>query len=98
VGDPVALAAFARAGRAVGVALASVATLLELDCIAVGGGLGLAGAIVVEPMREAFLDHAAMEYVARCRIVPAALDRGAGVVGAATLAMPLGYWSPAGAD
>lgn len=86
------------AGRALGVALASVVHVLELDVVAVGGGLARAGALLLEPARAAFGEHCRMPYAAGCRIEPALLGADAGLVGAAALVLPgRGYW-PAGAD
>jgi glucokinase len=85
-GDPVALAALTRAGRALGIACASVAALFDLDAIAVGGGLAAAGDLLLAPALAAFERHAGMEFVQRCRIVPAALGSDAGLVGAGVLA------------
>jgi glucokinase len=97
-GDPVAVAAFARAGDALGVAIASAAHLLELDVVAVGGGLTHAGELLLGPARAAFARHARMKFAAKCRIVRAALDVDAGLIGAGAL-VSCGdrYWT-AGAD
>jgi glucokinase len=84
-GDAACLAAFARAGRAVGVAIASAAALLDLEIVAVGGGIAQAGEVFFGPLRAAFDEHAGMEFVRRCRIVPAALGPAAGLAGAAAL-------------
>lgn len=86
VGDPIALAALTRAGRALGIACASTAALLDLDAIAVGGGFAAAGDLLLAPATAAFDRHAGMEFVRRCRIVPAALGSDAGLVGAGVLA------------
>jgi glucokinase len=85
-GDPVALAALTRAGNALGVALASVAATLDLDLVAVGGGLAHAGDLLLEPARAAFARHAGLDFARRCRIVAAELGRDAGLVGAGELA------------
>lgn len=97
-GDTEALDALARAGWALGVALASAAHLLELDMVAVGGGLAHAGELVLGPARAGFARHARMGFAARCRIVRAALDVDAGLIGAAAF-VSCGdrYWT-AGAD
>jgi glucokinase len=92
--DPVALAAFTRSGAAVGVALAGAAALLDLDMAVVGGGLSAAGELLFAPMREAFAAHAAMPFVARMRILPAARPDDAGLLGAAALVLEgERYWS-----
>ena len=85
-GDAIALAALTRAGRALGVACASTAALFDLDVIAVGGGLAAAGELLLNPAAAAFERHAGMEFVRRCRLVPAALGTEAGLVGAGVFA------------
>jgi glucokinase len=85
-GDAIALAALTRAGRALGVACASTAALVDLDVIAVGGGLAAAGELLLSPALAAFERHAGMEFVRRCRLVPAVLGSEAGLVGAGVLA------------
>jgi glucokinase len=82
-GDRVAVAAFERAGEAIGIAVASTAHLLELDRVAVGGGLSNAGDLLFGPARIAFASHARMAFAARCEIVPAELGGDAGLIGAA---------------
>jgi len=97
-GDEVARAAVCRCGEALGVALASTAHLLDLDVVAVGGGIANAGDLLFEPARAAFARHARMDFASRCRIVPATLGPDAGIVGAAALvACGDRYW-PIGAD
>ena len=86
-GDPACLAAFTRAGRAVGTAIASTAAVLDLEIVAIGGGVTRAGDLFFDPVRDAFAEHAGMEFVRRCRIVPAALGRAAGLAGAAALVL-----------
>jgi glucokinase len=85
-GDPVAVAALQRAGRALGFALANAAHLFELQRVAVGGGLAVgAGELLLAPAREAFAQHARLDFAGRCEIVPAQLGREAGMIGAAEL-------------
>jgi glucokinase len=86
-GDAVPLAALTRAGRALGLACASVAAVLDLDLIAVGGGLSAAGDLLLAPAVAAFERHARLEFAARCRLVPASLGGDAGLVGAGVLAL-----------
>ena len=86
-GDALALAGLTRAGRALGVACASVAALLDLDVIAVGGGLSAAGDLLLSPAVAAFERHARLDFTRRCRLVPATLGTDAGLVGAGVLAM-----------
>jgi glucokinase len=78
--------------------VASAAHLLELDVVAVGGGLSRAGGLLLDPARAAFARHARMDFAARCRLVPAALGPDAGLVGAAALVSAgTAYWT-GGAD
>lgn len=96
--DATAVAAFTRAGNAVGIAVASAVDLLDLDVVVIGGGLSAAGDLLLGPARAAFAEHARMDYTTRCEIVPAALGGNAGLVGAAALiAREDDYW-PVGAD
>ncbi|GLX08650.1 ROK family protein [Microbispora sp. NBRC 16548] len=94
-GDPIALAAMARAGRALGVAIASAVNLCDLDLVTVGGGLSQAGGLLFRPLEEALREHTRMGFAGRVRVVPAALGQDAGLVGAAALVIAGDrYWSP----
>ncbi|WP_342749968.1 ROK family protein [Actinomadura mexicana] len=93
-GDPVAGAAMRRAGRALGIAIASATHLCDLEVAAIGGGLSQAGRLLFDPLEEAFAEHARMEFARRLRIVPAELGQTAGLVGAAALVYAQDrYWS-----
>ncbi len=93
-GDMIAIEAYRRAGNAVGVGLASVAALLDLDIAVIGGGLVQSGELLMTPIKQAFEEHAGMTFVKRMKIVPAELGQLAGVVGAAALfADGDRYWS-----
>ena len=94
-GHPVACAAMRRAGEALGVAIASATHLLDLEVVAVGGGLSQSGPILFDPLEEAFRRHARMEFARGVRVVPATLGQEAGLVGAAALVLAGDrYWSP----
>ncbi|MGO9079655.1 MAG: ROK family protein [Streptosporangiaceae bacterium] len=84
-GHPVCQAAMRRAGRALGIAIASAVYLCELEVVAVGGGLSQAGAQLFDPLEEALREHARLDFARRVRVVPAALGQSAGLVGAAAL-------------
>ncbi|MGP4026763.1 ROK family protein [Actinomadura sp. 3N407] len=91
---PVAVAAMRRAGRAIGIAIASTTHLCDLEVAAIGGGVSQAGALLFDPLEEAFRTHARMEFARRVRIVPADLGQTAGLVGAAALVFAQDrYWS-----
>lgn len=97
-GLPLALAAMARAGQAVGVALASTAALLDLDAIAVAGGVAAAGAPLFGPLLEAYRRHAGLAYAKRVRLRPAVLGRRAGLTGAAAFWLAGERYWPVGQD
>ncbi|HYT26467.1 MAG TPA: ROK family protein [Actinomycetota bacterium] len=82
-GDPVAGAAVARAARAVGLAVASCANLLDLEVVAIGGGFSRSGRAFWDPLRDAVVTHARLPFAAACRVVPARLGADAGLLGAA---------------
>jgi glucokinase len=86
-GDVACVAAYARAGRAVGIAVASVVALLDLDVVSIGGGVAQGGSLLFGPLQEAFDRHAVLAYTRHCRIVPAALGEHVGLAGAAALVL-----------
>jgi glucokinase len=95
-GDEVALRNLARAGRAVGTAIASCASLLDLEVAAVVGGFSQSGPSFWEPLQEAFASHAGFPFAAACRVVPGQLGDAAGLLGAAAFVLdPDHYgWDP----
>jgi glucokinase len=83
-GDGVALQTFARAGRAVGLAIASAAALLDDRVVTVGGGLAQAPSLW-PTLRRTVRAQARLGFLADLRVEPAALGATAGLVGAAGL-------------
>jgi glucokinase len=93
LGHPIGLAGMRRAGRALGIAIASATTLCDLEVVSVGGGLSQAGALLFDPLEEALRAHARLEFTHQVRVVPAALGQSAGLVGAAALIFAADrYW------
>ena len=93
-GHPVGVAAMRRAGKALGIALASAMYLCDLEVVSVGGGLSQAGALLFDPLEEALRAHTGMEFTKQVRVVPAELGQSAGLVGAAALIFAADrYWS-----
>jgi glucokinase len=93
-GHPVGRAAMRRAGRALGIAIASATSLCDLEVVSVGGGLSQAGAMLFDPLEEALRAHARLDFTRQVRVVAAALGQSAGLVGAAALIFkPKRYWS-----
>ncbi|WP_344660791.1 ROK family protein, partial [Catenulispora subtropica] len=84
-GDPVAVAAFGRGGRALGAMLAAAAASCDVTAIVVGGGVARAGDTLLDAVRSSFAEHAVLPFAASCQILPAALDADACLVGAAAL-------------
>ena len=93
-GHPVGLAAMHRAGRALGIAIASAAALCDLEVVSVGGGLSQAGTLLFDPLEEALRAHARLGFTRNLSVVPAALGQSAGLVGAAALIFAADtYWT-----
>jgi glucokinase len=86
-GHDVALAAFARAGRALGVAVTTVAATVDIRRAVVGGGVANVGDLLLAPARAAVAEHARLPFLDGLEIVPAALGGDAGLLGAAALAL-----------
>lgn len=95
-GDAVALRSVARAGRAVGTAIASCANLLDLEVAAIVGGFSQSGPPFWEPLQQAFATHASFPFSAACRVIPGQLVGTAGLLGAAAFVLiPDRYgWDP----
>jgi glucokinase len=87
-GDETAKALFARLGRWLGVGIASLANIFEVDAIVVGGGLVETGELLLAPARAAAREYA---YAPMARGVPpvvaATFGGDAGKIGAALLAL-----------
>ncbi|MEU9286048.1 ROK family protein [Streptomyces sp. NPDC048275] len=86
-GDPVAVASFERAARALAAGIAATATLVEIDIAVIGGGVGKAGDVLFDPLRKALGDYATLSFVRRLTVAPALMGTDAGLVGAAAAAL-----------
>ena len=84
-GDAVAKQIFNIVGEYLGVALVSVVNLLNPEKIIVGGGVGQAGDLILNPVREAIQKRCIPTSAAAVEVVPAQLGESAGVVGASIL-------------
>ncbi len=82
------MALFARLGRWLGVGIASLGNIFELEVVVVGGGLVTTGELLLAPARAAAREFA---YGLKARgvvpIEPATFGRDAGRIGAALLAL-----------
>ena len=86
-GDPAALSIFTTMGRWLGRGLANLAAVLDPSVFVIGGGVSVAGDLLLRPAREEFahsLTGRGFRPVARIEV--AALGPDAGLVGAADLA------------
>ncbi|MET9324357.1 ROK family protein [Streptomyces sp. NPDC003038] len=88
-GDPIALGAFDRAGRALAAAVAATATLVETDIAVIGGGVAASGDTLFTPIRRHLAAYATLSFVKELRVVPATLGTHAGLIGAAAAATML---------
>ncbi|MDT0393286.1 MULTISPECIES: ROK family protein [Streptomyces] len=86
-GDPVAVASFERAARALAAGIAATATLVEIDIAVIGGGVGKAGEVLFAPLRRALTEYATLSFVQRLAVIPAQMGTDAGLVGAAAAAL-----------
>jgi glucokinase len=84
-GDPVALRAFDRGATAIARMIASVAAVVDLDLVVIGGGVAKSGALLFDPLRAALKHYAGLDFIRDLRVVPAELGGEAGLVGAAAL-------------
>ncbi|GAA2641688.1 ROK family protein [Streptomyces spororaveus] len=96
-GDPIALAAFDRAGRALAAAIAATATLVETDIAVIGGGVAAAGDTLFAPIRSHLAAYATLSFAQDIQVVPAMLGTHAGLIGAAAAATMLLPAPPASA-
>jgi len=93
-GDPVALAAFERAGTLLGRGIASAVALLDVRVVVVGGGLAQAGDLLFAPLHAEYARRAGLPHVRAARVVPAALGAETGLLGAAALVLAGDrYWT-----
>ena len=93
-GHPIGVAAMRRAGRALGIAIASAVQLCDVEVVSVGGGLAQAGPLLFDPLEEALRTHAGLDYARNVPVVAATLGQSAGLIGAAALVFAADrYWA-----
>lgn len=86
-GDGGALAALRQVGSWIGQASASLGAVLDPQLFVIGGGVAQSGDLLLEPIRQAYIDHVpARGYHPVPEFTIAELVNDAGVVGAADLA------------
>ncbi|GAA5181374.1 ROK family protein [Rugosimonospora acidiphila] len=95
-GDPVALAAFERAGRVLGAMIAGATATCDLRRAIIGGGVSQAGELLMAPLRRSLAEHAGLPFVARVEVVGALLGPRASLMGAAALIHDAGTYAVEG--
>ena len=84
-GDPVAVAAVKRSGRAIGQAIASATALIDLEVVAIGGGFSHVSPDLFDFIRSAIAERAPFAFVAKVRVIPSGLSGDGPLIGAAAL-------------
>ncbi|NMH97959.1 ROK family protein [Pseudonocardia acidicola] len=88
LGDPTAQALFAELGRWLGVGIASLGNIFELEAVRIGGGLVETGDLLLNPARAAAEQYA---YAREARgippVLPSTFGSDGGIIGAALLGL-----------
>lgn len=85
-GSPQALARVAHFSDRLGAAIGSAVSLINPECVVIGGGVARAGDALMLPLREAIERYTLPSHWGRLRVVAAALGERAGCIGAGLLA------------
>jgi len=85
-GDALAIEVYRETGYYLGLGLANMVTLLNLERIVVGGGVAKAGELILKSLRESMKRFCMTNAFGAVQVVPAVLGNRAGVIGAAHLA------------
>ena len=90
-GDPIALAAFDRAGQALAAGIASTAALVEIEAVVIGGGVAQAAPLLFPPLTRHLETYAALPFLHGIRLHQARLGSDAGLIGAARAALRVSH-------
>ena len=83
-GDTHAIAAIEFGTQHLAKAIINIAQIFDLHCVVVGGGVIEAGDIYWQPLKNALLSHStSLNLVQPIKLLPAQLERDAGLIGAA---------------
>jgi glucokinase len=85
-GDPLALRVLTEAGEALGVAIATLAMILDIECYVIGGSVAHCGDLLLKPARRMAPRYSFRSVGERVRIVKNQLDTDAALLGCAWLA------------
>ena len=96
--DPTALDIFNRLGRWLGIGIASLATIFELEAVVIGGGVIRTGDLLLAPVRAAAPGSTPTRREARGvpPVLPATFGSEAGMIGAGLLALEHADRKPGG--
>lgn len=95
-GNELAIAAYERAGKYIGIAIADFLHIFNIKMVIVGGGVSRAGDIIFDPIRKSVEESVISDvYLEGLQILPAALGDDSGLMGALVLSREI---SPAGSD
>jgi glucokinase len=83
--DRIAVAAVTRSGTAIGRAIASVSTLLDLELVVIGGGFARVTPDLFDIIRTAIDRYSRFDYARRVEVLPTGLDTDGPLIGAAAL-------------
>jgi predicted NBD/HSP70 family sugar kinase len=86
-GDPACRRALSDAGRHIGVAVANLCNLINPERIVVGGSMGQAGDLLLDPLRESVALRAIPSAAEDVEVVPAELGERAELLGAVALVL-----------
>jgi glucokinase len=84
-GDEVAVRAVRRAGHAIGQAIASATSLVDLELVAIGGGFSHVSPELFDYIRESIAARVEFGFVTKVKVVPSALSGEGPLIGAAAL-------------
>lgn len=93
-GDKLAIETYRLTGHRLGIAMASLATIVDPEAIIITGGIAKAGKWLLEPTRESFDEHVFRNQKGKVKVLPSSLDsRERDVLGASALAWEVEEYS-----
>jgi len=85
-GNELAIAAYERAGKYIGLAIADLLHIFNTSLVIIGGGVSMAGDLLFEPIRKSVHNSVISDaYLDNLQILPAALGDDSGLLGALVL-------------
>lgn len=85
-GNQLALVAYERAGKYIGLAIADLLHIFNVPRIIIGGGVSRAGDILFDPIRNSVREYVISDvFLENLEILPAALGDDSGLMGALVL-------------